>query len=49
MAVEITIPTALRAYTDERTRRVVDITNVESFGQYSMGTDYGIEFVADFN
>jgi iron complex outermembrane receptor protein len=37
-----------RNLTDEKTRRVVDIPGLEAFGQYSMGDNYGIEFIADF-
>ncbi len=37
-----------RNLTDEKTRRVVVISGIENFGQYSMGEDYGVEFVAKF-
>ena len=37
-----------RNLTDEETRRVVDIPGLEAFGQYSIGDNYGIEFVAEF-
>ena len=31
-----------------QTKRVVDIVNVEAFGQYTMGRNYGVEFAIDF-
>ena len=37
-----------RNLTDEETRRVVDIPQLESFGQYSVGDNYGVEFIAEF-
>jgi iron complex outermembrane receptor protein len=37
-----------RNLTDEITKRVVDIPIVSSFGQYSEGRNYGVEFVVEF-
>ena len=37
-----------RNLTDEETKRVEDIVNVEAFGQYTMGRNYGVEFVYEF-